>query len=276
MTMTAEQYIALIKAETEAGNNTKERIGEALETVLGRTVPERIEPPVPLTGLVSTGVDSLTVVGNGTLFTTELVSGDVILINGAEAIVETIYEDEELELRYNFNGAFSDVPYAKSNVPNEIESGKIVIYKGTAWRGLSDGESCFPENTAWPIAGYKELIMEYITNSLGELVSTNTIKNDFFRSERLNLANPSDGASSMHLTMPELLVPVGSYLTFGHHIQYGSVTLGVIPFPYLTTLQINDITRLFTGAAFGFGFDTKIAVTDAKIIIWMRQHFAPI
>lgn len=44
-----------------------------------------------------------------------------------------------------------------SDLPDLINSGVLILYKGEFWRGLEAGESILPEGTPWPVKGYKEL-----------------------------------------------------------------------------------------------------------------------
>ena len=58
------------------------------------------------------------------------------------------------------------------SLPESIPYGHQVLYNGTMWRGLVEGESSLPAGTPWPVKGYKEIIYNSLSNS-------NPIKNDF-------------------------------------------------------------------------------------------------
>jgi hypothetical protein len=67
-----------------------------------------------------------------------------------------------------------------TELPTTIAEGKIVLFNGTLWRGLLEGESSLEAGTPWPVKGYKELVQritnqnEYEGFTLGE-----EIVNDF-------------------------------------------------------------------------------------------------
>ncbi len=41
-------------------------------------------------------------------------------------------------------------------LPETIDSGELILYNGTIWRGVEQGESSLSTGTPWPIKGYKE------------------------------------------------------------------------------------------------------------------------
>jgi len=43
-----------------------------------------------------------------------------------------------------------------AELPATIPTGKQVLYNGTMWRGIVEGESSLPAGTPWPVKGYKE------------------------------------------------------------------------------------------------------------------------
>jgi len=72
---------------------------------------------------------------------------------------------------FGFNYA---IPTPLNTLPSYIAPEMVVLFNGTLWRGLLEGESSLPAGTPWPVKGYKELII-----TLDSQMDYNILSNDF-------------------------------------------------------------------------------------------------
>ncbi len=66
-----------------------------------------------------------------------------------------------------------------AELPDTIPEGTQLLYNGTMWRGLLEGESSLDAGTPWPVRGYKLIVQEVTTQDGSGLSLGDTIINDF-------------------------------------------------------------------------------------------------
>lgn len=240
---TTEELIQLIREETNKGGNTAGRVADALESVFGRiTKPYEVVEDVPLTGTVDIYFGDTEVYGTNTLFLTELQTGDIIVLDGVKREVSSIIDDNCLYLTKEINLTKSAATAYKFLMPALIEPDKQVLYRGTMWRGLLDGESSLSEGTPWPVCGYKELIIDFTTNSTGVLNACQMIKNDFLHSAYIDMINPESNTAGWKLIGSYFDVPSDLYFLFKHIMISGEPAgePNAIAIPYIIDSRIVD------------------------------------
>jgi len=76
---------------------------------------------------------------------------------------------------FGFNYA---IPTPPNTPPSYIAPEMLVLFNGTLWRGLLEGESSLPAGTPWPVKGYKELT-QYVTQTPAGFAYVREFVNDF-------------------------------------------------------------------------------------------------
>jgi hypothetical protein len=106
-------------------------------------------------------------------------SGQVITQSNMNSLIDSCFNDDVIPDAYE----------VVTTLPTTIPLGKLVLYNGTLWRGLLEGESSLAAGTAWPVKGYCEYVA--IINQLGtDNPEVTIIKNELgysFTWERLSV-----------------------------------------------------------------------------------------
>jgi hypothetical protein len=115
-----------------------------------------------------------------------------------------------------------------TELPATIPIGVQLLYNGTMWRGLLEGESSLAAGTPWPVKGYKEWIAELSQQSSNAPIIEKIFKDTFFvgTDESFTSYRVSAGVYELRTTnnLPELTHDSNNVLSFAQYRNQSGLT----------------------------------------------------
>jgi hypothetical protein len=96
-----------------------------------------------------------------------------------------------------------------TELPATIPVGVQLLYNGTMWRGLLEGESSLAAGTPWPVKGYKDFVF-FMAAEYGEVSEFTVIKDDWNKA-----GTPTANASFIKIPYPITSFSYDTQILFG-------------------------------------------------------------